>query len=64
MIKKGTEIDNLIIYQKDYGKFNYENCNLKDPDERFELRLKYKFGFGLYARHDISIRSFNLVFIS
>ena len=59
VIKKGTEIDSGLK-----EKLNYENCDLKNPDESFEVRRKDEMGLGLYAKHDIPKGSFSFIFIS
>ena len=65
VIKRGTEIhDHLEEELSLMGNFNYENCNLKNPDKSFELRPTDKFGFGLYAKHNIPKGAFSLIFIS
>ena len=61
VIQKGTEVDTHLMAEPYNGNFNYENCNLKNPDKSFELRQKDKFGFGLYAKHNISKGSFSLL---
>ena len=64
VIQKGTEVDTHLMAEPYNGNFNYENCNLKNPDKSFELRPTDKLGLGLYAKHNIPKGSFNLIFIS
>ena len=60
VIKRGTEIDDHLKVKLNFkGNFNHENCNLKNPEKSFELRLTDKSGLGLYAKHNIPKGAFN-----
>ena len=62
--KKDTKIDTKPKKEFRKGEFKYDSCNLENPDESFELRVKGQFGFGLFAKHVIPKGLFSLTFFS
>ena len=62
--KKDTKIDAKPKKEFRKGEFKYDSCNLENPDESFELRVKGQFGFGLFAKHVIPKGLFSLTFFS
>ena len=62
--KKDTKIDTTPKKVLKNRVSKYKTCSVENPETRFELRVKDKFGFGLYAKHDIPKGLFSLIFIS